>query len=63
MLVIREMLLKTTMRDHHTLSRMVKIKTTYYQVLVRIEQLGLLYIAGGSVTWFNHFEKLFINLL
>ena len=53
-LVIRKMQIKTT-RYSFTPIKLSKIGKI--SVIKDMEKLELLYIAGGNVKWFNHYEK------
>lgn len=63
-LTTREIQIKTTMKDHHTPTRMAMIKNSdNSQVLERMwKKLDSSYIADGNIKWFGRSGKQFGRL-
>ena len=56
-LIIREMQIKTTMRDHLTLVRMNIIKKSTINVGEGVEKREPFYTSGWNVNCYSHYER------
>ena len=55
--IIREMKIKTTMRYHLTLFRMVIKKSTKINAGEVVEKSKHSYTVGGNVNWYSHYGE------
>ena len=56
-LIIREMLIKTTVRYHLIPVRLAIIKKPTNNMLQHMWRKGNLYTVGGNVCWYSHYGK------